>query len=77
MARGQKRKRTNTHADATQACDIPEDMDPGDLRFTRYYDPNQDAETRRQIKRKSRALQREFNGRYALQESALLALMSP
>jgi hypothetical protein len=31
-------------------------------KFIRYFDPNQDADERRDLKRKSRALEREFNG---------------
>lgn len=56
QSRGQKRKRVTT---ATQEEDLDEEED---AKFKKYYDPDQNAETRRQIKRKSRALQREFNG---------------
>ena len=35
-------------------------------RFTRYFDPNQDADERRDLKRKSRALEREFNGGWVM-----------
>ncbi|KAI5362409.1 putative nse4/EID Nse3/MAGE-binding protein [Septoria linicola] len=58
-SRGQKRKRTQLAV--TQAEDVPEDQDPEDAKFTRYYDPNQDAEKRRQIKRKSRAMIRKLH----------------
>lgn len=65
-SRGQKRKRTHAQAQAqagaTQEADVPEDQDPDDAKFTRYYDPNQDAEKRRQVKRKSRAMIRELHG---------------
>ena len=61
-SRGQKRKRTQAQAGATQEADIPEDQDPDDAKFTRYYDPNQDAEKRRQVKRKSRAMIRALHG---------------
>lgn len=53
--RGQKRKRA---PQGTQSLEVAED----DEKFTRYFDPNQDPEIRRQVKRKSRALEREFNG---------------
>ncbi|GIZ45248.1 hypothetical protein CKM354_000842600 [Cercospora kikuchii] len=58
-ARGQKRKRT--HFAMTQEADIPEDQDPEDVKFTRYYDPNQNADQRRQVKRKSRAMYRKLH----------------
>lgn len=59
-ARGQKRKRA--HFGMTQEGDIPEDQDPEDVKFTRYYDPNQNADQRRQVKRKSRAMYRKLHG---------------
>lgn len=55
-ARGEKRK-CGQHA--TQSLKVPSEED----RFTQYFDPNQDPEQRRQVKRKSRALEREFNGK--------------
>ena len=66
-ARGQKRKRVEPRS-ATQAEDIDSDgeipQDPEDIeKFNRYYNPAQDPEQRRQVKRKSRALEREFNGK--------------
>lgn len=64
---GQKRKRARTQAGATQEADIPEDQDPDDAKFTRYYDPNQNADQRRQVKRKSRAMIRELHGRSRIQ----------
>ncbi|KAK4503251.1 hypothetical protein PRZ48_006679 [Zasmidium cellare] len=57
-ARGQKRKRTEQ---ATQSVEEPEEQDEDEERFTKYFDPNQDPEKRRLVKRKSRALEREFN----------------
>lgn len=63
-ARGQKRKRT--HFAMTQEADIPEDQDPEDVKFTRYYDPNQNADQRRQVKRKSRAMYRKLHGMFGL-----------
>lgn len=56
--RGQKRKRVHL----TQADDIPDDVDPTEKRFNRYFNPNQDPDLRRQVKKKSRALERRFNG---------------
>ena len=58
-ARGQKRKRTE------QATQSGAGQDEDDEKFTKYFDPNQDPEIRRQVKRKSRALEREFNGEYS------------
>lgn len=64
-ARGQKRKRAEPQP-ATKADDIDSDGEvpqaPEDEeKFNRYYNPAQDPEQRRQVKRKSRALEREFN----------------
>jgi hypothetical protein len=58
--RAQKRRRTQ-RPDTTGS---PNDngVDEEEDKFTRYFDPNQDAEERRTIKRKSRALERDFNG---------------
>lgn len=56
-ARGQKRKHAQQ---ATQSIEEDEE----DEKLTRYFDPNQDPEIRRQVKRKSRALEREFNGKW-------------
>lgn len=39
-----------------------DERDEVEERFTRYFDPNQDPGKRREIKRKSRALERDFNG---------------
>lgn len=60
-SRGQKRKRSEVQADATQG-DQEDEVDSDEEKHTKYYDPNQDPEIRRQVKRKSRALEREFNG---------------
>jgi len=56
-SRGQKRKRVTIHADAT------EEVDEDERKFTEYYDPNQNADERRETNRKSRALEREYVGR--------------
>ena len=63
-SRAQKRRRIQ-RPDATGS---PNDdaVDEEEDRFTRYFDPNQDAEERRTIKRKSRALERDFNGRWRI-----------
>nr|POE62268.1 hypothetical protein CFP56_70655 [Quercus suber] len=53
-SRGQKRKRGTGHEDG---ADFREQA------FNRYFDPHQDPDVRRDIKRKSRLLEREFNGR--------------
>ena len=57
-ARGQKRKRGSGHARQNDEDSGEEDEDG----FTRDYDPNQDPDERRKIMRKSRALEREFQG---------------
>lgn len=53
--RGQKRKRSHAPA-ATQEFDDDEE------KFRRFYDPDQNPDIRREIKRKTRALEREFAG---------------
>lgn len=55
---GSKRKRGVASAGRVASGD-EHDEEP---EFTQYYDPNQDPEERRNLKRKSRALEREFNG---------------
>ena len=67
-ARGQKRKRVElrgTRSSGTQA-DVDEDEDDEEAaaeeKYNRYFNPHQDPEDRRQIKRKSRALERNFLG---------------
>ena len=59
-SRGQKRKRVERQPAEHVEDDDEED---GDAKFNRYYDPNQDAETRRENKRKSRALERNILGK--------------
>lgn len=54
--RGQKRKRGGEQT-------REDESDEEEARFNRYFDPNQDPEERREVKRKSRALEREFHGR--------------
>ena len=56
-ARGQKRKR-GSH-DATQNHDSDDEVED---EFTKVYDPNQNPDERRKVMRKSRALEREFQG---------------
>nr|POF17128.1 non-structural maintenance of chromosome element 4 [Quercus suber] len=51
-ARGRKRKRGMTQ---------PDEADLQERAFNRYFDPNQDPDIRRDIKRRSRLLEREFN----------------
>ncbi|KAK4541370.1 hypothetical protein LTR36_008128 [Oleoguttula mirabilis] len=58
-SRGRKRKRVAFPATQTEQ-DEDEDEDVDEVRFKRYFDPHQDPEVRRQIKRKSRALERDF-----------------
>lgn len=62
MARGQKRKRV----ELPPPPGGPNEDGVGQDKFTKYFDPNQDPEIRRQIKRESRALEREFNGKLRL-----------
>jgi len=59
-SRGQKRKRVEL-----QPTSGAGDTDGQLERFNRFFDPNQDPEVRRQVKRKSRALEREFQGTWA------------
>ena len=54
-------KRRQIHEDDTTGTPNGAGGDDED-KFTRYFDPNQDADERRDLKRKSRALEREFNG---------------
>lgn len=67
-ARGQKRKRTevqrgtNEHDEGGDDDDVVE-ATREQAKFNRYFDPNQDADERREVKRKSRALEREFQGK--------------
>lgn len=53
--RGQKRKRVMVQ---------PEETEDQEQAFNKYFDPNQDPDVRRDIKRRSRLLEREFNGKY-------------
>lgn len=62
-SRGQKRKRHQHTQQLTQPSDIPDDVDPEDPTYNRYFDPDQKPEARRDVKRKSRALHRQFQGR--------------
>ena len=64
-ARGQKRKRVETRRANNEDN---EDLEEDEAKFNRFFDPNQDPEERRQIKRKSRALERQFQGKHLLQE---------
>lgn len=76
-ARGVKRKRLQPQRRATEVVEEDEDDAPEEeeeeevdeeegeaAKFVRYFDPNQDPEVRREIKRKSRALEREFQGEH-------------
>lgn len=56
-SRGQKRKRAGPEAHATQGADKEHSA-----KFNKYFDPNQDPQLRREVKRKSRALERNFQG---------------
>ena len=60
--RGQKRKRAveQTRETRSENGDGSEDEEE---RFNKYFDPNQDPETRRQTKREARALERDFQGK--------------
>lgn len=62
-SRGQKRKRPQHTQQLTQPSDIPDDVDPEDPTYNRYFDPDQKIEARRDVKRKSRALHRQFQGK--------------
>ncbi|KAK5118433.1 hypothetical protein LTR62_002947 [Meristemomyces frigidus] len=56
-SRGHKRKRTTIPPRGPQTQSEVEQEEE----FTRYFDPNQDPEMRRQVKKKVRALEREFH----------------
>ena len=58
-ARGQKRKRVEVRAGIHEEED---DEKEAERKFNQYFDPNQDTEERREVKRKSRALERDFQG---------------
>jgi hypothetical protein len=58
------RKRRQTHGLDTTSSPRYAGVADEETIFTRYFDPNQDAEERRTIKQKSRALERNFNGRW-------------
>lgn len=61
-SRGQKRKLVQIEV----AQDDSENEDEAEARFNKYFDPNEDPEVRRDIKRKSRALERDFQGACSL-----------
>lgn len=69
-ARGQKRKRVDGRSGPTQE-DEDNDEDEETKKWKRYFNPNQDAGERRDIKRKSRALEREFNGMRTARKSSM------
>lgn len=54
-ARAQKRKRIGVRVQEA-------DQDDGEAKFNRYFDPNQDPDERRDVKKQSRALERRFQG---------------
>lgn len=60
-ARGHKRKRTEVRAEEDEEVD-EDDEENVERRFNKYFDPNQDPEERRHLKKKSRALERGFAG---------------
>ena len=70
-ARGQKRKRVEARAQRDREED---DADAGgeegegagvEAKFNKYFDPNQDPEERRDLKKRSRALERGFAGAWS------------
>lgn len=62
-ARGQKRKRIGTRTEEdNEAGEEEEEEDDVEAKFNKYFDPNQDPEERRQLKKRSRALERGFAG---------------
>jgi hypothetical protein len=67
--RAQKRRRTQG-PDTTGSPNEEEADEEG--KFTRWFDPNQDAEERRILKRKSRALERKFNGKWKVPRTCSL-----
>lgn len=63
-ARGHKRKRApaQTEAGADEDEDEVDDEENIEAKFNKFFDPNQDAEERRDLKKRSRALERGFAG---------------
>jgi len=59
-SRGQKRKRV--HGRDAGSLGPDESGESETEKFNRYFDPNQNADQRREVKRKSRNLERKFNG---------------
>ena len=60
------RKRRRAHGPDTTGSPRCAGVEDEEDVFTRYFDPNQDAEERRTIKQKSRALERDFDGGWRL-----------
>lgn len=58
--RAQKRRRVTSQGNAGSPNGNNEDDE--EAKFKRYFDPNQDVDERRDIKRRIRALERGFNG---------------
>lgn len=67
-SRGQKRKRADGRVRGEHGEAGGEDEDE----FTRDYDPNQNANERRSIMKKSRALERDFQGQSATRDPSCL-----
>lgn len=59
-ARGQKRKRAGARTEDGDEAEM--DEEDIEARFNKYFNPNQDVDERRELKKKSRALEREFAG---------------
>lgn len=62
VARGQKRKRAEARAD-DQEGDDDEEAET-EAKFNKYFDPNQNVDERRELKKRSRALERGFAGEW-------------
>ncbi|KAK5174718.1 uncharacterized protein LTR77_001800 [Saxophila tyrrhenica] len=62
-AQGQKRKRGSLNAAPTHDEDDEDTDEREERQFKKYFDPNQDPHVRRDVKRKSRALERDFQER--------------
>ena len=62
--RGQKRKRAHPDPQHNAADDEQDEDAEDEARFNKYFNPNQDPEERRDVKRKSRALERDFQGEF-------------
>ena len=69
---GQKRKRdeacTSTGESEEDSEEEEDEEEREQRKLTRYYDPDQDVDERRKVKKKSRALERDFQGTHRVEQ---------